>query len=229
MSASAERRVQRIVGLLEEAYGPRRWRPGGPGIDGLIGTILSQNTNDRNSGSAFAALRRAFETWDEVRRAPTRRIARAIQVAGLSNVKAPRIKRILQHIHADRGSLSIEFLRRVPPAEARAYLSRFDGVGPKTAACVLMFNFAMPVLPVDTHVHRVSQRLGLIGPRVSAEKAHALLEAMVPPALIYPFHVLMIEHGREVCRRRKPDCGRCVLRRLCRLWRAEFSRPMKGG
>jgi len=212
VSASAARRVRRIVDVLEAAYGPQRWRSSGPALDGLIRTILSQNTNDRNSRGAFQSLRRAFDSWEAVMRAPTRCIARAIRVAGLATIKSARIKRILRQIHADRGDLSLEFLRDLPADEARAALNRFHGVGPKTAACVLMFSFGMPVLPVDTHVHRVSQRLGLIGPTVSAEKAHDVLAAIVPPELVYPFHVLLIQHGRAICHRRKPACTRCVLR-----------------
>lgn len=227
MGADPRGRVRRIVQVLEGAYGKRPWRSSGPGLDGLVRTILSQNTNDGNSGAAFRSLREAFADWDAVRRAPAARIAQAIRIAGLSNIKGPRIKRILQEIHADRGEVSLEFLRDRPPAEARAYLRRFKGVGPKTAACVLMFNFAMPVLPVDTHVHRVSQRLGLIGPRVSAEQAHERLEAIVPAEKVYAFHVLLIQHGREVCHRRSPQCGRCVLRRLCAFRQGMVPRTAK--
>ena len=218
MSAAGRRRVRRVVELLEETYGPRTWRPRRTGLEGLIATILSQNTSDRNSSAAFRSLRQRFPSWEAVRRAPVVRIADAIRPAGLANVKARRIKSILQRIHAERGRLSLEFLGRLPAHEARAWLDRFEGVGPKTSACVLMFNFGMPVLPVDTHVHRLSQRLGLVGPRVDSGKAHQVLERLVPGELVYPFHVLLIEHGRKVCRRRRPLCEGCVLRRLC-VWR----------
>jgi endonuclease-3 len=215
---ATRRRVRRIVERLEEAHGPRRWsrRARRSGLEGLIRTILSQNTNDANSGAAFDALRERFGgDWEAVRRAPRRSIARAIRIAGLSNVKAARIKQLLAAIREERGELSLEFLAGLPPEEAAAYLGRFEGVGPKTVACVLMFSFGMPVLPVDTHVHRLARRLGLIDAGVDAEEAHALLARVVPARLVYPFHVLLIAHGREVCHSRGPLCGQCVLRRMC--------------
>ena len=216
MNARACARIRRVVALLEEAHGPRQWRPRGDGLGGLIRTILSQHTSDVNSGTAYASLRQTFGSWEQVMRARQPSIARAIRTAGLGQVKSARIKGALRQIHTDQGELSLEFLKDLPPQEARQYLEALDGVGPKTAACVLMFNFGMPVLPVDTHVHRLARRLGLIAPRVSAEEAHTLLAAQVPPELVYPFHVLLITHGREVCRARNPRCGECVLRRFCR-------------
>jgi endonuclease-3 len=215
MSHRARPRIQRIVALLEQTHGPQRWRPRGPAIDGLVGTILSQNTSDTNSGAAYRALRAAFDSWEAVMRAPATRIARAIRTAGLANVKSVRIKRVLQQIYAERGELSLQFLRRLPLEQARAYLGRFEGVGPKTVACVLMFNLNLPVLPVDTHVHRVSLRLGLIPPGTSAERAHELLAEQVPDELVYRFHVLLVQHGRQICAARRPDCPACALRRIC--------------
>jgi len=213
------RRVRRLVERLEATYGPRPWRRRRPGLEGLIRTILSQSTNDTNSGAAFDALQRRFGgDWDVVRRARTQSIAAAIRRAGLANVKARRIKVILGQIHAERGDLSLEFLARLPPGEAADYLGAFEGVGPKTAGCVLMFCFGMPVLPVDTHVHRLALRLGLVPPKTSASAAHTLLAPLVPEALVHAFHVLLIQHGRQVCRAGRPDCGACVLRRMCR-WR----------
>lgn len=216
--ARIRRRIRCIVERLEQAHGSRRWSRRGrrPGLEGLIRTILSQHTNDANSGAAFDALVERFGgDWEAVRRAPRRSVARAIRVAGLSNVKAARIKQILGAIRAERGELSLEFLAGLPPEEAAAYLGRFEGVGPKTVACVLMFSFGMPVLPVDTHVHRLARRLGLIEAGVDAAAAHALLGRVVPAELVYPFHVLLIAHGREICHSRSPDCRRCVLRRMC--------------
>jgi endonuclease-3 len=210
------RRVRRLVQRLEATYGPRPWRRRRPGLEGLIRTILSQSTSDTNSGAAFDALHRRFEgDWDAVRRAPVRRIAAVIRSAGLANVKAGRIKTILKQIHRQRGELSLEFLARLPTAEACDYLGGFEGVGPKTVGCVLMFCFGMPVLPVDTHVHRLALRLGLVPPKTGAVAAHALLAPLVPDALVHPFHVLLIQHGRQVCRAQSPRCGDCVLRRMC--------------
>lgn len=207
--------VPALVRRLEKCYGPRRWRRWGTGLDHLVATILSQNTNDRNSGEAYRRLRRALPSWDAVRRAPVRRIERAIRVGGLARIKAVRIKRILDLVAKRYGRLSLEFLSRAPLDEARQALAALPGVGPKTVGCVLMFGFNRPVLPVDTHVHRVSLRLGLIPPRTSAEKAHELLQAEVADRLVYSFHVLMIEHGRRTCHARRPECPLCCLADRC--------------
>lgn len=180
----------------------------------LVMTILSQNTNDANSGRAFEALRARFADWDAVLTADSAELAEAIRVGGLANVKAPRLQQILKHLKAERGALSLDFLGAMAAEEARSYLLALPGVGPKTAACVLLFSLRKPALPVDTHVHRVSQRLGLIPP-LSAEKAHELLEALIPADLYYPFHLLFIEHGRSLCHARRPACGQCPVRAWC--------------
>ena len=211
----ARRKVAAICRRLAKAYGPVELGDRGPVLDELVGTILSQNTSDTNSHAAFEELTRRFPDWDAVRRAPARRIAAAIRRGGLAEQKAPRIKRILQQVQAERAELSLEFLRDVPPAEAMEYLTAFDGIGPKTAACVLLFACRQPVLPVDTHVHRVSRRLGLIGPNVDAARAHDELPRLVPPRLVLDFHVGLIRHGRRVCRARNPGCEECPLLDLC--------------
>jgi endonuclease-3 len=209
------RTVREIVGALERAHGQRRWHRHNSGVAGLVQTILSQNTSDVNSRRAFRLLRTRFPSWEQVLTAPTSEIERAIRVGGLSRVKSPRIKRVLQAVKSVRGRLSLRFLARMPLEEARAFLQDLDGVGPKTAACVLMFCYNRPALPVDTHVHRVARRLGLIPESCPAERAHVLLERACPPGLVYPFHVLMVEHGRRTCRALKPTCGDCALRRRC--------------
>ncbi len=186
-----------------------------PPLDELIATILSQNTSNANSDAAFAQLKRRFPTWERVRAAKTRSVAAAIRVAGLSRLKAPRIKAILVELQRQRGGLSLDFLRDVPDDEALAYLRRLKGVGPKTAACVLLFACDKPILPVNTQVHRVSKRLGLIGPRTSAERAHELLARTVPKELVLDFHVLLIRHGKTICLPRKPRCTECVLLDAC--------------
>jgi len=211
----ARRKVAAICRRLASAYGPVELSERGPVLDELVGTILSQNTSDTNSHAAFEELKRRFPDWDAVRRAPVRSIAGAIRRGGLAEQKAPRIKRILQQLHGERGELSLEFLRDMPPAEAMGYLTAFDGIGPKTAACVLLFACRKPVLPVDTHVHRVSRRLGLIGPNVDAARAHDELPRLVPPRLVLDFHVGLIRHGRRVCRARNPGCEECPLLDLC--------------
>jgi endonuclease-3 len=142
-------------------------------------------------------------------------VADAIRSGGLADIKAPRIKGVLASIRQDRGELSLDFLADLPLEEARSYLTSLNGVGPKTAACVLLFALGMPALPVDTHVHRVSRRLGLIGPKVAAEPAHQLLERMMPPAEMFDAHMLLIRHGRVLCKALRPRCGDCPLADVC--------------
>ncbi|MCU0494721.1 MAG: endonuclease III [Chloroflexaceae bacterium] len=211
--------IAHVHTLLAEAYGPRRFRGGRNPLDELVMTILSQNTSDRNSGRAYRALRQAYPTWQAVLEAPTGELYEVIKPAGLGNVKAPRIQQTLRAILERRGELSLDFLAELPLNEARAWLLSLDGVGPKTAACVLMFALGLPALPVDTHVHRVSLRLGLLGPKVNAEKAHTMLEAALPAEAVYAFHLNMIQHGRLVCKAQRPLCERCVLREVCAYYR----------
>jgi endonuclease-3 len=201
--------------LLVAHYGQRVWRGRGDPLDELILTILSQNTSDINSGRAYRALRQRFPTWQAVLDAPTAEVYAAIRPAGLGNIKAPRIQLTLRSIWERTGALSLDLLDTMSTDEGREWLLSLDGIGPKTAACVLMFALGRPALPVDTHVHRVSLRLGLIGPRVGADKAHALLEASLPPEAVYSFHLNFIQHGRLICHARKPECGRCPLAHIC--------------
>ncbi len=184
-------------------------------VSALVLTILSQNTNDRLRDMAFRRLREALPSWDQVRDAPVEAIGETIQVAGLWKQKATRIKEALQRITAERGALTLDFLRELPAEEARRYLLTFNGVGPKTAAIILLFTLNMPAFPVDTHVHRVTRRVGLIPDGAGREKAHELLEALLPPEIYYAFHINIIRHGRTVCAARRPRCAECALRDLC--------------
>jgi endonuclease III len=202
------RRLRRIHGKVD-------WPERIAVLDELIATLLSQNTTDINSGAAFDQLVRRFPTWEAVRRARVATIAQAIRPAGLQQQKAARIKEILQTLQQRHGGLSLEFLRDKPPQEALAYLRSFPGVGPKTAACVLLFACRQQVLPVDTHVHRVSLRLGLVPRRTSAEKAHELLAQIVPARHVLEFHILLIRHGRRICHARLPRCAACPLIDAC--------------
>ena len=204
-----------ILRRLERVFGPVEPPEQLPVLDELIATILSQNTTDSNSGAAFEELRRRFRDWEAGRRAPVEQVADAIRIAGLADQKAPRIKAVLQRLHEERGELSLEFLHEMPLDEACEYLRRFPGVGPKTIACVLLFACRKPILPVDTHVHRISQRLGLIGPKTNEAKAHAELTRLVPVERVLDFHIQLIRHGREVCAARKPRCTECVLLDCC--------------
>jgi endonuclease III len=213
-------RIARILAILDATYGPKVWSPDGDPLGGLIGTILSQATSDINSGRAYAALRATFPTWEAVLAAPEEAVADAIRSGGLANLKARRIQETLGAILAARGALDLDFLTDLPLAEARTWLTGLPGVGPKTAACVLLFNLGRPALPVDTHVHRVSRRLGLIGARVGAGAAHDALQAQVAPARVYDFHVNLIWHGRRICHAQRPRCEVCPLAGVCAYYRA---------
>jgi endonuclease-3 len=180
-----------------------------------VETILSQNTSNKNSEAGYRQLRRRFKTWDEVADAPVEEVERWIRVSGLSRIKAPRIQAILRHVREERGRISLEFLKRGTVAEAVEYLRQFKGIGPKTIDCLLLFAFGKPVFPVDTHIHRIARRLKWIGPKVSAEKAHEVLEPAIPAENRYEMHVLLIEHGRKTCKAVNPRCERCVLLELC--------------
>jgi endonuclease-3 len=220
-SGDGASKVARVAALLDEVYGPRRNQPSGDPLDGLVGTILSQHTSDVNSHRAHRSLRERFPTWQAVLDAPEEEVAEAIRSGGLARLKARRIKEVLALVAEERGGFDLGFLADLPLDEARAWLRALPGVGPKTAACVLMFDLDRPALPVDTHVHRVARRLGLIGPRVSAEAAHAILEAELPAAQVFSFHMNMIAHGRRICRAPIPKCGLCPLTHLCDYYQGQ--------
>jgi endonuclease-3 len=184
-------------------------------VSELVSTILSQNTNDVNRDVAFERLRTRLPTWEAVRDADPEEVVEAIRPAGLANQKGPRIQDALHIITQERGELSLDFLADLPQEEAKAWLTSIKGVGPKTAAIVLLFSLGRPAFPVDTHVHRVAKRTGLIGPKVSREKAHDELERLVDPKDYYAFHLNVIRHGRQVCSSRSPRCEECVLQDLC--------------
>lgn len=196
-------------------YGEPTWRNPLPAIDELVSTILSQNTNDVNRDKAFDALRRRFPTWEAARDAETAEVVEAARVAGLANQKGPRIQQVLREITRERGNLDLSFLNDLPLEEARAWLMKFKGVGPKTAAIVLCFSLNRPAFPVDTHVYRVTGRLGLRPEKMSVEDAHPHLESLLPPETYYAAHLNIIRLGREICQARKPNCPACPLRALC--------------
>ena len=178
-------------------------------------TLLSQATSDINSGRAYAGLKAHLPTWQEVLDAPIGVVADSIRAGGIAEVKSRRIKALLEEVRDREGRLDLERLHSMSDAEAFDYLCSFHGVGAKTAACVLAFSMGRPAFPIDTHVHRVTKRLGLIPNDTSADAAHRLLEPAVPPELRYEFHIQLIRHGREICKARHPRCGECVLLDLC--------------
>jgi endonuclease-3 len=200
-----------IVERLSALYGEPVWRPHGDAMTELVLTILSQNTSDTNSGRAFIRLRLRFATWEELLAADASQIEAEIAVGGLARVKAPRIKAILEEVWQRCPSFDLSFLREMPLDEAKEWLRSLPGVGPKTAACVLMFALGRPALPVDTHVHRVAQRLGLVPVKAGAAQSHDPLEAMLTPEDVYPFHISLIKHGRRLCRAQRPLCPQCPL------------------
>jgi len=200
---------------LIEAYGEPIWRTPLPAIDELVSTILSQNTNDINRDHGFNALRAKFPTWEAVRDAKVEDVINAIRPAGLANQKGPRIQQVLRAITEERGSLNLDFLAELPVEEARAWLTKFNGVGPKTAAIVLCFSLNMPAFPVDTHIYRVSGRTGLRPEKMTVEQAHPYLESAFPPKTYYAAHLNIIRLGREICNARKPICPQCPIIKLC--------------
>ncbi len=213
--AALAKKTLRVHELLLAHYGQPTWRNPLPALEELVSTILSQNTNDVNRDRAFELLRAKFPTWEAVRDAPTEAVVDAIRPAGLANQKGPRIQQVLRAITAERGELDLQFLKTLPVEDARAWLTKFNGVGPKTAAIVLLFSLDMPAFPVDTHVHRVTGRLGLRPEKMSADDSHAHFEGLLPPDTYYAAHLNIIRHGREVCHARHPECERCELKRLC--------------
>jgi endonuclease-3 len=215
---SPREKIEWVQPALAQYYGDLVWKPGMDPLSELVLTILSQHTNDTNRDRAFASMRARYPTWEEVVEAPPDELAEAIRVGGLGNIKAPRIQVVLRQIWQERGSWDLSFLTAMPVEEAKAWLGKFNGVGPKTAACVLMFGCGQPVLPVDTHIFRVSQRIGLIDLKTNAEKAHDVLEGMVPPEKRYTFHINLIQHGRKVCKAQRPLCELCVVREWCNYY-----------
>lgn len=200
---------------LLEVYGQPKIRGRLPPVDQLVSTILSQNTNDTNRDRAYESLRTAFPTWEAVRDGDPQSVIEAIRSAGLANQKGPRIQRLLQQITAERGEINLDFLRQLPPEAVYSWLIRFKGVGPKTAAIVMLFSLGIPAFPVDTHIHRVTGRLGLRPDRVNADEAHNVLGELFSPESYYAIHLNLIRHGRQVCTARRLDCEHCPLNDLC--------------
>jgi endonuclease III len=200
-----------VMDGLRSLYGDPEWRPHSDAVSELVLTLLSQNTSDSNSGHAFSRLLQRFDGWQAMVDAPVREIEDAIRPGGLAPTKAPRLQAMLAEVKARTGGFDLRFLEDLPVDEARQWLRSLPAVGPKTAACVLLFGLGMPGMPVDTHVYRVSVRLGLVSGKLTPEKAQTQLEAEVDPSDHYRFHILLIRHGRHLCTARAPDCPACPL------------------
>lgn len=208
-------RIKQILNLLTTEYGHREWRPNHDPISVLVQTILSQNTSDRNSHRAFTSLTASLGSWDNIASASLSQIADTIRAGGLAEIKAKYIKQALEEIKCRRGKLELNFLKQLTADKARDWLMQLPGVGKKTASCVLLFSLGVPALPVDTHIFRIAKRLNLLDSKTNADKAHETLKNIVPQDSIYPFHVLLIEHGRKICKAQHPHCHRCVLQKIC--------------
>jgi len=203
--------------ILVRVFGNPQLR-GGDAVETLVGCILSQATTDAQSDAAYNALVAKYPSWAKLRDARVADIARVIKSAGLANEKARYIKGALQFIERERGALNLDFLNELRETDARKWLMQMEGVGPKTASIVLLFAQKRKVFPVDTHVHRVTRRLGWIGEKTSAEQAHQILEALIPPKRYYAMHRNLIRLGREICRAQNPRCEMCPLKDLCEYY-----------
>ena len=221
--------VRFVMRRLEERYGRPKW-PGAQldPVSELVAVILSQNTSDVNSSRAFEALRRRYRDWQHLIDAPTAEVEDTIRAGGLARTKAPRIRAVLRLIIERRGSLDLEFLRNVPLRAARDWLAELPGIGPKSAAIVLLFSLGRPALPVDTHVYRVARRLGLLPPGTDVAAAHDLLQGELREQDVYPFHVELIRHGRDTCRAPRPRCHLCPLTARCAYYREVASPGARG-
>ncbi|MCK9486538.1 MAG: endonuclease III [Dehalococcoidia bacterium] len=204
-----------IIEILDAEYGRTPQQISNEPVYELVLTLLSQHTSDLNSGEAMHRLVEAFPDWDAVLDAPVSEVEDAIRPGGLAPTKSKRLQALLAEVKARRPGWDLSLLEEMDLEEAKAWLTSLPGVGPKTAACVLLFSLGRPALPVDTHVERVSKRLGLVPPKMPADKAHAVLEAMVAPEDVYAFHVDLIQHGRRTCHARNPKCGECALVAKC--------------
>lgn len=214
--AALSTKALEVTRRLTEYYGVAEWSKKDP-MSQLVDIILSHRTRDEQTAAAYDALLERFGSWEGVRDAPTQEVEEAIANVNWPEVKAPRLQTIMRQITEERGSLNLDFLRDLPVEEGAAWLNRFEGVGPKTTACVLLFSARLPILPVDTHVHRVSIRLGLIGKKISADTAHDLLQALLPQdsQTIYNFHKGLLRHGQRICVFERPRCGKCPITDLC--------------
>ncbi len=209
------RKAQIVHSRLLNAFGVPEWHQPESPLDELISTILSQNTNDANRDKAFTNLKQSFPTWEQVRDAEPGKVISAIRTAGLANQKGPRIQNVLQEITRQRGSLDLSFLRSIPREDAREWLLQFKGVGPKTAAIVMQFTLGHPAFPVDTHIFRVTGRIGLRPDKFTLEHTHLLMEQLFNPEVYGMAHMNLIRLGREICHPRNPECLRCPVNVCC--------------
>lgn len=220
--AELRKRAAEVDRVLTEVFGRQEAEGGDDPIDTLVETILSQNTTDTNSHKAFVALKKRYPRWESLLKEKPSIVAPIIRKGGLARIKAGRIIEALKFIKRERGKLELDFLKEMTPREAEAWLAQIKGVGPKTRGIILLFSLDMPAFPVDTHIHRVTKRLGLIGPKVSREDAQEVLAGLVPQSEYYNFHINLIYHGRTVCHARNPKCPICKVSCLCSYYYTVF-------
>lgn len=227
--AARRLRVARIANVLEKYLGlPRRSKPLPPPLDTLIATILSQNTSDKNSHRAYTNLRKKFPAWKDVADSSVAQIRPAIRIGGMSNQKAPRIQKVLRAVWDRHGAYDLEALRRKSNDAIMRELTALDGVGAKTAACVLVFSLGRDVFPVDTHIHRICNRLSLVEHCPTPEKTFEAMRTLIPKGKAYSFHTNLIRFGRKVCRSASPACDQCPLFAECR-YPAKRRQRLTGG
>jgi endonuclease-3 len=215
-------RIKRLKEFMDELYPKRHKRRKLAVLDELVLTILSQNTSDVNSTAAFESLKEKFPTWDKVANAKEKDVIKAIRHGGLADQKGPRIQAILKEIYTEHGKYDLSHVSKMPMDEGMEYLLHFKGVGMKTASCVMLFSCGKPAFPVDTHILRVSQRLGIIGVKDNADKATEVYMTHTIPEDRFKFHIDIIIFGREICHPRNPECDRCKLKRICLYFKGEL-------
>ena len=224
MSVLSRQAITTVASLLQNEYGRPQLSRSRALLDVLIETVLSQNTSDSNSHRAYLSLRRRYPHWVDVVRAPTKSVAAAIKAGGLANIKARRIRELLREFKRSSGDPGLAFLKRMAPGEAYQYLLSLKGVGPKTAACTLLFGLGIPVFPVDTHIFRIARRLGWTRSGDDRASFQELVRHIVPDDLVYPLHINLIRHGREVCHPGVPACQRCCIHKHCQWYRRRSDR-----
>ena len=223
----AHEKIDITLQRLEAQFGRQTRFSSKSPMDQLIATILSQRTNYANERKAFERMWERFGSWEEIMEAPVDELTEMISSSNYPEIKAPRIKEVLRQIKEERGDFSLDFLDEWPVEKAQEWLMRFEGVGHKTATFLLLFSLRKPVLPVDTHVHRVSQRVGIIGPKVNQAKAHTVLLELLPrdAAELLNYHKLLFKHGQQVCTWSYPRCKSCVLQDICDYYQAKMAAP----
>jgi endonuclease-3 len=226
--AALSAKALEVTRRLTELYGELPFSSKDP-MSMLVEIILSHRTRDEQTAAAYDNLLNRFGSWEAVRDAPTNEVEKAIENVNWPEAKAPRLQAIMRQITEERSELNLDFLCGLPVEESAAWLNRLQGVGPKTTACVLLFSCQQPLLPVDTHVWRVSIRLGLIGKKVTADAAHTLLQALLPQdsRTIYNFHKALLRHGQRICVFEHPLCSKCVLTDVCDYYRTVVKPRLK--